>query len=51
MGFTRWARHPDYPGGVAGHSQIEYFRIENLSENPAPKDLKITWLNLDDPIK
>jgi len=50
IGFTRWATHPDYPRGVAGHSQVEFFRIENLSENPALKDLKITWLNLDDPI-
>lgn len=50
IGFTRWATHRDYPRGVAGHSQIEFFRIENLSENPAPKDLKISWLNLDDPI-
>jgi len=50
IGFTRWATHPEYPGGVAGHSQVEYFRIENLDENLQPKDLKITWLNLDDPI-
>jgi len=50
IGFTRWATHPDYPLGVAGHSQIEFFRIENLSENPGPNDLAITWLNLEDPI-
>ncbi len=50
VGFTRWATHSDYPGGVVGHSQIEYFRIENLAQNPAPKDLEITWLNLKDPI-
>ncbi len=50
VGFTRWATNPRYPGGVAGHTQVEYFRIENLADKPAPKDLKISWLNLDDPI-
>jgi hypothetical protein len=50
IGFTRRATHPDYPRGVAGHSQIGFFRIENLSENPSPEGLDISWLNLDDPI-
>lgn len=50
IAFTRWATHPAYPGGIAGHTQIEFFRIDNLEDNPKPKELKITWLNLDDPI-
>jgi hypothetical protein len=58
VGFTRWATHPaSYLGsrgknrhGIRAQTQVEYFRIENLSESPEPKDLKITWLNLDDPI-
>jgi len=50
IGFTHWATHPDHPGGITGHTQIEFFRIENLSENPAPEDLDISWLNLDEPI-
>lgn len=50
IGFTRWATHPDLPGGIAGHTQIEFFRIENLADNPDPRDLRITWLNLDNPI-
>jgi hypothetical protein len=50
VGFTRWATHPKYPGGVAGHTQVEFFRIEKIADKPEPKDLRITWLNLDDPI-
>ncbi len=50
LGYTRWATHPMYPTGIGGHSQIEFVRIENLDESPEPKDLKFTWLNIDNPI-
>ena len=35
---------------MAGHSQIEFLRIENLSQKPAPEELDISWLNADKPI-
>lgn len=50
IAFTRWATGPGYPGGVAGNTQIEYVRLENLDESPEPRNLRFSWLNLDDPI-
>ena len=50
IGYTLWATAKPYPRGVGGHSQIGFFRIENLAENPDPADLKIDWLHTDRPI-
>ena len=50
IGYTLWATHPKYPNGGEGHSHVGYFRIENLADNPAPKDLRIRWLNLENPL-
>ena len=55
VAYTRWAS----PQSVLGqrrpnikqrHSQIEMFRIDNLADNPAPAELKLSWLGVEDPV-
>ncbi len=48
-GFTRWvspAVHPPTPRGEwwAEAAVVEFMRFENVDENPAPENLKITYL-------
>jgi hypothetical protein len=50
LGYTLWATNPKFPRGVTGHSQVGFLRLENLAEGPAAKDLRIQWLNLENPI-
>jgi hypothetical protein len=47
-GFTRWtsfAVRPPVPLANLGSadSRVEFMRFENVDENPAPKDLRISW--------
>lgn len=55
VAYTRWAS-PDAPAGrrlpdiKQRHSQIELFRVDNLAENPAPADLELSWLSVEEPV-
>jgi hypothetical protein len=47
-GFTRWVskgvrRTPVLKSWTAWESVVEFMRLENIDENPEPRDIRITW--------
>jgi len=54
IAYTHWASSDAVPGGTVGitsrYSQVEIFRIDNLNEDPLPRELQIRWLNRDVPV-
>jgi len=54
LGFTRWADNPGVPYGTSGikerYSHIEFVRFENLGEVPGAAGVKLTPLNVEQPV-
>ena len=54
LGFTRWAANPAVTCGACGikerHSQVEFLRFGNLGQCPDAGSVKLTALNVEDPI-